>query len=641
MARICKRRVSGSFTVYFAMISTMVVMLLMALLYAGRRTRLTTQVRKDLDLSAQAALSEYQQDWQEEYGLYMVPESRLSAAVSYYMEQNCQHPLGGYDVENLVVGKEGTLADPACLEEEIDAFMRERGALSILEETIQSLSDLESSPEGKEAQQLSENSETLASLQYAYSELITDLYGVRADPFPQDYCVKKILREDPSWEEVKTVLDSLCAGAGDSSAPPSLSAEDLGILERAITALYETKAVCEDAVLRARAVKKELETLSEEEAGQLSVEIPITPEDMDAVVRACEKDEPLLDRAAMALEKQISLLETDGPAAEHEEAAEEFYAAMNEYDPGPELPYEVHENTQSWDFAGILKRLEGFSEEIDTLAPDEDRDLGLENMGTSEEEEEAWCFPKWDETLTVSGEEVEKWFLLTEYDLKMFRNFAQTNAQQEEGTAPVNLRGEKMEHRYFKNETEFLICGKNNEFKNVNGTRRRIIGLRMISNMAFLLTDPDKQAQISSFANAVGGIVFPGVGSTIVYAAVVTLWGYGESVSDYRTLWQGGRVPLWKDTESWQTDLSDLLTSTSDTIEGKEGGHGLSYAQYLRILLYTVGKDTLLQRTQALLYLNHGKFPLDEAVTSFSLSGTADGLATLTFKGKYQYVSAK
>ena len=66
-----RRKVRGSFTIWFAMTLSLVILTMTSLLAYMRGRLVWTAIRRDLDLSAQSLMGEYQQEWVKDYGLYM------------------------------------------------------------------------------------------------------------------------------------------------------------------------------------------------------------------------------------------------------------------------------------------------------------------------------------------------------------------------------------------------------------------------------------------------------------------------------------------------------------------------------------------------------------------------------------------
>ena len=70
---------------------------------------------------------------------------------------------------------------------------------------------------------------------------------------------------------------------------------------------------------------------------------------------------------------------------------------------------------------------------------------------------------------------------------------------------------------------------------------------------------------------------------------------YGESLLDVRILLSGGKIPLLKDAASWKLSFATLgsLGNLLERVDGSEAEEGLSYTDYLRILLQMCRRSDL------------------------------------------------
>lgn len=603
--RFISTQYRGSISVFFSMTFLFILVFFGALLLFCSRVQQKTQVRADLDSAGFSVLSEYRQDWVREYGLYMVPESCILPGIEFYMDQNADHAWGRYTVDNLTLTEKQTLQDPEVLQKQILSFMAERGYLDLIGEMMETMGQLQDSQ--AVTQNINwEETEKLQRIQSLYAQLVTDTEGLRSDGTKNPYSILHLLEADPSYEEVLSAMQAV--------RPTSQQA---GTLERAYDELDQTALLCEDAIHASEALIEAIQQLEEPEM------LPITVQELERYQKIWKTDQKLCVEASAAIQGWLGQIEEDRPQPE---AFLEPVLRLSSYDRSAKLPYEYRESEQEWDLNGIWARMKGYSVDVSAIAPDQTLDLGLE-----ENQQEAQV----DLQQVSLDYSFQSLFLTVEYSLGIFRNFREA-AGEMEGCAAYNLRGEVIGNRFFNNETEYLIVGRNNEYENVDGVRQRIVLLRTALNMAYLLTDTEKRMEIEAIANTVGGILLPGIGNGVIFAAVLVLWSTGEAIMDYQTLIENGRIPLWKDDASWQTDLSSIL---SESVQEKtKQQNGLTYEQYLRFLLYTVGQDTLISRIQNLLYLNHQKRSLMEAVTGFSIEGQARGNGyTLDFSGEYTY----
>lgn len=135
-------------------------------------------------------------------------------------------------------------------------------------------------------------------------------------------------------------------------------------------------------------------------------------------------------------------------------------------------------------------------------------------------------------------------------------------------------------------QLEYVIGGKDTDEENLKTVVKRLLAIRQASNMAYLLSDISSQTQIHQLAVLIGVSMGIPVLESVISLVLQAAWAFGESVLDVRQLLQGGKVPLIKTKPSWQLSLEQLkdLPGLLNQ-EPKKEGTGLSYKEYLRILL--------------------------------------------------------
>lgn len=155
-------------------------------------------------------------------------------------------------------------------------------------------------------------------------------------------------------------------------------------------------------------------------------------------------------------------------------------------------------------------------------------------------------------------------------------------------------------------EIEYILEGRESDRENLEAVLRKILLLRFVPNYAFLQSDSGKRAEAEAFAVTLCTLL--AVPAVIEAAAQVILlaWAYGESVVDVRSLLKGNRVPLVKSAQSWQLQLSSLLTlgTEQDKNSGMDTEGGIRYKDYLRMLLFLKGKKDTGLRTLDLIEQN-------------------------------------
>ena len=148
-------------------------------------------------------------------------------------------------------------------------------------------------------------------------------------------------------------------------------------------------------------------------------------------------------------------------------------------------------------------------------------------------------------------------------------------------------------------EMEYCLIGKDSDTTNLKKTVKRLLLLREGINYAYLLTDAAKQEKALTLAVSIASAFALPELAPVIEQGILAAWAYAESLSDVRILLNGYKVSLVKTSAQWHTDLDDLSGALSGT-KGKKQ-KGLTYAQYLQILLSGVGKKKLTYRAMDLI----------------------------------------
>lgn len=143
-------------------------------------------------------------------------------------------------------------------------------------------------------------------------------------------------------------------------------------------------------------------------------------------------------------------------------------------------------------------------------------------------------------------------------------------------------------------EIEYLIGGQASDIENLKVVTDSMLLIRQAANMLYIFSDSAKVEE----ANAVATVLTATAPELyeLVRVAVLAAWAYGESILDVRGLLQGKRIPLLKSAENWTLQLSQIGELAEGTYTAKESEMGLSYGDYLGILLLMTPKDKISMR---------------------------------------------
>ena len=146
-------------------------------------------------------------------------------------------------------------------------------------------------------------------------------------------------------------------------------------------------------------------------------------------------------------------------------------------------------------------------------------------------------------------------------------------------------------------------------------------------NCACLFRDSGRSRTAGTVAAAVSLVLFNPELKEPLKNAILFAWAYLETVVDVRTLMKGGRVPLVKTPDNWQTALKDLLTPAGRSKTGSYES-GFDYRDHLRGLLYLEGGSLKNRRLMDVIEMEiretpHGAgFQMDRCVDILSFQTT-------------------
>lgn len=154
--------------------------------------------------------------------------------------------------------------------------------------------------------------------------------------------------------------------------------------------------------------------------------------------------------------------------------------------------------------------------------------------------------------------------------------------------------GDENEEDTLRYQMEYLVAGNDSDVDNLRSVANRLCLIREAANAIYLWTDEGKRSEIRMVAELVCALILLPELTALLEGAIVLGWAYAESVYDVKTILAGGKIPLMKDEKSWHYGLTAALTGGLEDA-GKEG-EGLSYEDYLRILMMLTDKETLTAR---------------------------------------------
>ncbi len=222
---------------------------------------------------------------------------------------------------------------------------------------------------------------------------------------------------------------------------------------------------------------------------------------------------------------------------------------------------------------------------------------------------------------------------VNEYIIGMFKGATDRVKNEQGEVAEALTLSHFPKNAHFLNyEVEYILFGHDLDTTNLLESAALLFGIRIALNLIALLLDFDRMSTVKSMGDAVAGWWSLGIGSIVVTSVLTLIWAIAESVSDVQKLLNNERVPIIKNSDTWETDIFTGLTHA--TAQGKEEAietsylPSLSYEDYLRLFLLLDGGDETLKymRILDLIQMNIAK----ERDEPFQLSDYAVGFEVQT-----------
>ncbi len=170
-------------------------------------------------------------------------------------------------------------------------------------------------------------------------------------------------------------------------------------------------------------------------------------------------------------------------------------------------------------------------------------------------------------------------------------------------------------------QMEYLLHGKGSDRENLEKTAETLLLIRLAANTMFVMNDAAKKSEARTWGIVLALLCFNPELEEAFTNALLLAWSFAESVYDLRTLFAGGRVPIMKSSGTWKTSLLSIFRPGFWQESGGNGGSGLDYTGYLRVLLFLENGDTRDYRLMDVMEMDIRKA---EGNNSFRMDGCMD-----------------
>lgn len=194
-----------------------------------------------------------------------------------------------------------------------------------------------------------------------------------------------------------------------------------------------------------------------------------------------------------------------------------------------------------------------------------------------------------------------------------------------------------LEKSRLKYQIEYILAGKENDTDNLKWVVNRLLLMRETANIVYLFSNETKMAEAKALALTLAAVIQLPELAELVKIAILFAWAYAESVYDVKQLLAGNRIPLIKTDETWHFGLEGMLSYEEGLEDTNEDDlkEGLSYKDYLMVLLTCVNQETKVFRAMDLIEMDIRKTVGNE---KFRMDGCVDYIeATGFLSSKFGY----
>ncbi len=146
--------------------------------------------------------------------------------------------------------------------------------------------------------------------------------------------------------------------------------------------------------------------------------------------------------------------------------------------------------------------------------------------------------------------------------------------------------GNEKENSMMQYQLEYIIAGKDTDWQNLEKIAQKLLKWREVANVLYIMSDGAKIAEAEAMALSLTAVMLsPELAEPVKYL-ILFAWAYVESLQDVKDLLRGGRVPIYKSSADWKTGINSITDVRGSLKNTEEDGRGLSYKEYLEIMLF-------------------------------------------------------
>lgn len=145
-------------------------------------------------------------------------------------------------------------------------------------------------------------------------------------------------------------------------------------------------------------------------------------------------------------------------------------------------------------------------------------------------------------------------------------------------------------------EMEYVLGGKESDKDNLESVVNRLLLMREVANVSYILSDSQKRTQAATLAGTLAGFTGNSAVIKVVEIGIVAAWAYVESILDVRALLDGDKIALMKNGSQWMTQLGSFSAAIANGAKTQNCENGLGYLDYVKGFLFTMNRQKMAYR---------------------------------------------
>ena len=172
-------------------------------------------------------------------------------------------------------------------------------------------------------------------------------------------------------------------------------------------------------------------------------------------------------------------------------------------------------------------------------------------------------------------------------------------------------------------EIEYILSGQSSDYNNLSMVANKLLMIREASNMLYLWSDSGKVAEAEALALLISTLALVPEAEPALKQLILLTWATAESICDLKSIYKGGKIPMMKTANTWNISFLEFCSFGIGSTIGKNTVEGLSYKDYLRILLSIHNVEEKMFRFMDIIEMD---IRLTEYNQNFRIDGCIDSL---------------